>query len=75
MGKNQSQFRPDSFEMFMKAPCGRLLTKVVLKDLGMSHKYKELLVYKPSFIDSIKEGCQTQETKIYINNEYIDSSF
>lgn len=70
MGKNKSQFRPDSFEIFMKAPCGRLLTKAVLKDLGMSHKYKELLVYKESFFVTIREGCKNQETKIYINEEF-----
>lgn len=70
IGKNKSNFRAESFEIFMKAPCGRLLTKAVLKDLGLSYKYKELLIYKESFLVSIKEGCKNQETKIYINEEF-----
>ena len=41
IGKNKKEFRPESFEIFMKAPCGRLLTKSVLKDLGYKDKYKE----------------------------------
>lgn len=50
MGKNKNGFRPDSFKIFMQAPCGRLLTKVVLKDLGLSNKYNELLIYKNHYL-------------------------
>ncbi len=70
MGKNKNVFRPDSFKIFMQAPCGRLLTKAVLKDLGLSNKYKELLIYKEPLIISIKNGCIKQETKIYINEDF-----
>ena len=56
MGKNKNGFRPDSFKIFMQAPCGRLLTKVVLKDLGLSNKYNELLIYKEPLFISIKNG-------------------
>ena len=70
MGKNKNEFRPDSFKIFMQAPCGRLLTKAVLKDLGLSNKYKELLIYKEPLIISIKNGCIKQETKIYINEDF-----
>lgn len=70
IGKNRVQFRPDSFELFMKAPCGRLLTKSVLRDLGLFDKYKELLVYKDPLFVSICEGCRRSETKIYINEDF-----
>ena len=39
--KNINEFRPDTFKVFMQAPCGRLVTKVVLKDLNQKEKYKE----------------------------------
>lgn len=68
--KNKNEFRPDSFKIFMQAPCGRLLTKLVLKDLGLSDKYKELKKYKPSFISLVKNNCTTQKTKIYINENF-----
>lgn len=70
MGKNKDFFRPDSFKIFMQAPCGRLLTKAVLKDLGIRENYKELLVYKIPFLDSVKQNCVKQETKIYINEDF-----
>ena len=40
----------------MQAPCGRLVTKVVLKDLNQKEKYKELLIYKEPFLTSIKNN-------------------
>lgn len=70
IGKNKNEFRPDSFQVFMQAPCGRLLTKAVLKDLNLKEKYKELLVYKEPFFVSLKKGCQKQETKIYVNEDF-----
>ncbi len=65
--KNQNEFRPNSFEIFMKAPCGRLLTKAVLKDLGIKNRYKELLIYKTPIFSA--ENCKVQETRIFINEE------
>ena len=70
IGKNKNEFRPDSFKIFMQAPCGRLLTKSVLKDIGCRERYKELLVYKESLIVSIKKNFVKQETKIYINEDF-----
>ena len=70
IGKNKDCFRPDSFKKFVQAPCGRLLTKAVLKDLGIREKYKELLVYKIPFFDFVKQNCVKQETKIYINEDF-----
>ncbi|MBP5463734.1 MAG: hypothetical protein J6Y13_00895, partial [Treponema sp.] len=69
MEKNRDGFRPDSFKVFMQAPCGRLLVKSVLKDLGCLERYKELLVYKEPFLLSIKKGCRQQKTKVFINDK------
>lgn len=70
IGKNKNGFRSDSFKIFMQAPCGRLLVKAVLKDLGLTARYSELLVYKESFSVSVKNGCVNQEAKIYINEDF-----
>lgn len=67
LAKNKDGFRPESFKIFMQAPCGRLLAKAVLKDLGLKSGYKELIVYKEPFLSSIKNGCRTTQTIIYIN--------
>ncbi len=37
MEKNRDELRPDTFRQFMDAPCGRLLAKVVIADLGYPH--------------------------------------
>lgn len=68
--KNQKEFKPESFKIFMQAPCGRLLTKTVLKDLGLKAKYQELLSYKEPLLISIKNNCKKTETKIYINEDF-----
>lgn len=70
MGRNKDEFRPDTFKVFMQAPCGRLLAKSVLKDLGIREKYRELLVYKPSFPEVIKRAFTPSETSIYINEDF-----
>lgn len=70
--KNKNDFRPETFKIFMQAPCGVLLTKAVLKDLGLKKRYSELKIYKKPLFDSIKDGCanKNQETKIYINKDF-----
>ena len=70
MGKNKNEFRADSFEVFMKAPCGRLLTKAVLKDLHKEEEYKNLLVYKEPFVISLRNSCKKQVTTVYINEDF-----
>ena len=66
------EFHPETFKIFMQAPCGVLLTKVVLKDLNLKERYSEVKIYKKSFFGLIKDGCinKTQETKIYINKDF-----
>lgn len=67
LAKNKDGFRPESFKIFMQAPCGRLLTKAVLKDIGLKSKYKELLLYKEPFLVSLKNNFKPVRTRIYIN--------
>ena len=69
--KNINEFRPDTFKVFMQAPCGRLVTKVVLKDLNQKEKYKELLIYKEPFLASIKNNFKPTKTSIYINKDFL----
>lgn len=69
--KNINEFRPDTFKVFMQAPCGRLVTKVVLKDLNQKEKYKELLIYKEPFLTSIKNNFKPTKTSIYINEDFL----
>ena len=66
LAKNKDGFRPETFKVFMQAPCGRLLVKSVLKDLEIKGKYKELFVYKEPFFVALKNGCKPVQTKIYI---------
>ena len=68
--KNQNEFRPETFKIFMQAPCGRLVTKTVLRELNIKEKYKELLIYKEPFIVSIKNNFKPIKTTIYINEDF-----
>lgn len=71
MEKNKKAFNSDSFKIFMQAPCGRLLIKTVLKELGMKERYKELSIYKQPLFITIRNGCVKQKTKIYIKENQI----
>ncbi|MBQ4377902.1 MAG: hypothetical protein II821_01720 [Treponema sp.] len=72
MAKNKKEFKPETFQIYMEAPCGRKLTHVVLKDLGKSEEYKNLLIYKPSFIQSVKRCFEKPTFKVtYIDKELI----
>lgn len=54
--RNMHEFRPDTFMGHMTAPCGRLLTKIVLKDLGYEDKFKGLKEAAwPKIKEEIKE--------------------
>ena len=55
--RNKKDFRPETFKLYMDAPCGRKVVKAVLKDLGKSNEYKQLLVYKPTLRESLKDCC------------------
>jgi hypothetical protein len=69
--RNRDVFRPDTFEVYMQAPCGRLVVRAVLADMEKSNEYKNLLVYKKPFLSMMKENCASQKATIYINENYI----
>ena len=73
MAKNKDEFRPESFKIYMEAPCGRKLTHVVLKDLGKESEYKNLLIYKPTFIEEFTSPCKKPEHHVlYVNEKLIN---
>ena len=49
----------------MQAPCGRLLVKVVLEDLGKKEQYKKLKKTRISWIRTIKSNFKVTKTVIY----------
>jgi hypothetical protein len=69
--KNSKEFSQESFKIYMKAPCSRLLVKSVLKQLGEKKRYKDLLVYKEPLLLLIKNNFKPIETEIYINEDYL----
>lgn len=62
---NTGCFNPDSFKEYMQAPCGRLLVKVVLDDLGKKELYKKLKKTRISWIRTIKSNFKVTKTVIY----------
>jgi len=73
LSKNRKEFKPETFSEYMQAPCGRLVVKVVLKELGKSNEYKNLLKLKKPFWRNVRENCRPTKMVIYINETYINS--
>lgn len=69
VSKNRAEFRPETFRVFIDAPCGRLLVRSVLSELGKSNEYGNLLKMRKPLLTAIKENCTPAETVIYINEE------
>jgi len=67
--RNRLAFRPDTFKVFMQAPCGRLVTRSALSELGKSNEYKNLFTMKKPFLTEIKENCAPVKSVVYINEE------
>ena len=69
--RNKDNFRPDTFKEFMEAPCGRLLTRIVLKDLGLSDQYKTLWnLYHIPYWKHLKNECKPKKTVVYRNPDF-----
>lgn len=66
MERNAEKIRHDTFSEYMKAPCGRLLAKLVLKDLGKPEEYKNLKKYKEPFIMKLKDLRKPKTSVVYI---------
>jgi hypothetical protein len=74
--RNKKEFNPSSFELYMGAPCGRLLVKTVLKDLGYSDKYDSLKIYKRTICYFIREDLcnKRQKVVVYTLNDNISKT-
>lgn len=71
MAKNRNTIQEETFAVFMQAPCGRLLVKTVLRDLGALHRYASLKKFKTDLRTTIKNNCTPMKTVIYINKDYL----
>lgn len=71
MERNKDEIRDDTFFEFMQAPCGRLLTKVVLNDLGKPEYYANLRKLRLPFWENAKRNCRKQETKVFVNPNFV----
>lgn len=69
MERNASALRPESFKEYMQAPCGRLLVRIVLDDLGSKDEYSTLMKLRQPLWTNLKSGCRPQETVVYINEQ------
>jgi hypothetical protein len=69
--RNQDVFRPDTFDVFMQAPCGRLIVHQVLRDLHRREEYKSLLKLRKPFLERLRNNYMPAKTVIYINKNFI----
>lgn len=72
MERNRREIRPDTFAVYAKAPCGRLLIRVVLADLHASHRYRSVIRALPrqTLRRRFSEACTRRTTTVYINPDY-----
>jgi len=71
VNRNKNEFRPDTFEIYMQAPCGRLVVHEALRVLRMQDKYKILLKLQKPLLERLKNNCTSSKTVIYINEDKI----
>ena len=69
--RNKNEFRPDTFEVFMQAPCGRLVVREALRELNTQGEYKTLLKLQKPLLERLKNNCTPSKTVIFINEEYV----
>lgn len=70
MQRNSPTLRPDTFGDFMQAPCGRLLARIVLRDLGCPERYAELRRLRKPLGARLRECGRPQRTVIYVNPDF-----
>ncbi|MDR1179552.1 MAG: hypothetical protein LBK44_03540 [Spirochaetales bacterium] len=68
--RNRDKFRPDTFGIFMQAPCGRLIVHQVLMDLHKHKEYKSLLKLRKPLLERLRNNCTPVKTVIYITEDY-----
>lgn len=68
MQRNADGIRPDTFSPFMQAACGRLLVRIVLKDLGRKDAYESLKPLKKPLPERCMESCTPKKTVVHTFN-------
>jgi hypothetical protein len=71
INRNKTEFRPDTFEIYMQAPCGRLVVREALRRLNKKSEYKTLLKLRKPFLERLKNNCTPSKTVIFINEESV----
>jgi hypothetical protein len=69
VNRNKNEFRPDTFEVFMQAPCGRLIVHEALRELNILREYKTLLKLQKPLLERLRNNCTPSKTVIFINEE------
>lgn len=67
--RNEKELRPETFNEYMQAPCGRLLAHIVLKDLNRQNQFAQLDKLQKHFWQIKKTDCLPKKTRIYINTD------
>jgi hypothetical protein len=67
--RNEKEIRYETFEIFMKAPCGRLVVHQVLHNLNRQEEYKVLLKLQKPLLKRLQDNCTQTKTVIFINEE------
>jgi len=71
VNRNKNEFRPDTFEVYMQAPCGRLVVREALRDLNIQREYKTLLKLQKPLLERLRNNCTPSKTIIFINEESV----
>lgn len=69
MELNAPVFSPETFKEYIQAPCGCLLTRVVLKDLGKSDQYPNLCKLRLPLFERIRTVCLPHKTVIFVRDK------
>jgi hypothetical protein len=69
--RNKNEFRPDTFEVYMQAPCGRLVARAALRDLSKQEECMTLLKLQKPLLERLRNNCTPSKTVVFINEEKI----
>jgi hypothetical protein len=71
INRNRKEFRPDTFDVFMQAPCGRLIVHQVLRDLHKQGEYTSLTKLQKPLLERLRNNCTPVKTVIYIHEDFL----
>ncbi|MDR2491319.1 MAG: hypothetical protein LBD20_07955 [Spirochaetaceae bacterium] len=69
--RNQYEFRPDTFDVFMQAPCGKLIVRQALRDLHKQDEYTFLLKTQKPLLERLRNNFMPVKTVIFINQDFV----